>query len=100
MSLARHTGGLSPSPSAYLSPRHRLERQRPDGWPVRRSAMRVAACVRARMAEDAAALIEARGADAVIAAEDFRRLGWTPSQIAAHALDATHDAVARLAEAA
>lgn len=80
-----------PAPQAVahaVPPRRKIERKRACGWPVPRAAMRDPVCVVDRLAEDLGALIDARGADCVVTDEDYRRLGWSRAQIAAHALDA------------
>lgn len=49
-----------------------------------RAAMRSPTAIRARMAEDIAALLDERCEDAQIDSADLSRLGWSGSQIVAH----------------
>jgi len=54
-------------------------------WARPRQQMTDAAEIRQRMAQEARADMDRAGADAVITRDDFRRRGWTDSQINQHA---------------
>lgn len=67
-------------------------------WPVERRRMRHPVNIRARMAEDFAALRREKGAHGVVLDLDMIALGWTRPQVEAHGRHAVNMAVRGLIE--
>lgn len=53
-------------------------------WPVLRHSMANPRAIRTRMAEDVRDLLRSGGEDAIIAADDLQRLGWSADQVKCH----------------
>lgn len=66
------------------TPPHRTATHDGQIWTRPRHKMTDAASIRRRMAQETRAEIMRAGADAVITREDFRRRGWSDSQVAEH----------------
>lgn len=81
-----------PHSEATLLPTYKREAKRAthDGfiWPFARGRMCHPQAIRERMAEDLRAMLQARGAGAVVTAEDYLRLGWHREQVQKHGLAA------------
>lgn len=73
-------------------PNYAFERKKlsDDGafWPCARGDMHTPRAIRERMAEDLRAMLQTRGAGAVITTEDYLRLGWRRDQVQRHGLAA------------
>lgn len=82
-----------PHSEATPLPTYKREAKRAtqDGyiWPFARGEMRNPQAICERMAEDLRAMLQARGAGAVITTEDYLRLGWHREQVQKHGLAAS-----------
>ena len=75
-----HDAGSAPSTLAE----HRITTHDGYLWPVARADMVQVCAIRTRMAEDVRDLLRSGGEDAIIAADDLQRLGWSADQVKCH----------------